>query len=114
MHATQLSRALQQFKRVVILELFERTWVEGRLRESHLAEEHLLTFFWIVVVLEHFVEHEVQQLLIRYEKLNEFLTFDLRELFYFLGSTSLHDSKVGLEEVHFASTSLVELIHAGP
>ena len=73
----QLSRTLEEFKGVLSLELLKTAWVKSRLRERILAQNHLLSLFWVIVILEHFVEHKVQQLLVRYEKLNKFLALDL-------------------------------------
>ena len=92
----QLRRPLQQFKRVVVLQLLQTARVKGRFRECHFAEEHLLPLLRVVVVFEHLVEHEVEQLLVRDEQLNKFLAFDLRKLFDFFGRACLDDTEVRL------------------
>ena len=86
-----------------------------------MTEKDLLTLFRIVVVLEHLIEHKVEKFLICNEKLNEFLTFNLRELFDFLRRTCFDDTEVGLEKVRLAClvltnavesrSRLVELLH---
>ena len=65
--AAQLSGSLEELERVVVLQLLEAARVEGRLGQGHLAEEDLLALLRIVVVLEHLVKHEVEELLIRHQ-----------------------------------------------
>ena len=59
----------------------------------------MLSLLGIVVVLEHLVEHEVKQLLVRNEKLDQLLPLDLRELFNLLRRSRLYDPQVGLKQV---------------
>ena len=77
MSSSQFSRPLQQLERIISVELLKATGVESCLRESHLREKHLLALLRIIVVLEHLVKHEIQQLLVRHEKLYQFLALDL-------------------------------------
>ena len=67
MRSTQLGRPLEQFKRVVVLQLLETARVERMLRQRHLAQQDLLALLRIVIVLEHLIEHEVEEFLVRHE-----------------------------------------------
>ena len=97
MSPSQFCRSLQKLKWIVLLKLLQAARVKGRVRKSHLRQKHLLSLLWVIVILEHLVEHEVQQLLVRYEKLNEFLSFDLRELFNLLWRSRFDNPQVGLQ-----------------
>ena len=59
----------------------------------------MLSLLGIVIVFEHLVEHEVKQLLVRNEKLDQLLPLDLRELFNLLRRSRLDDPQVGLKQV---------------
>ena len=68
MHPAQVSRLLEQFERV--FKIVKTARVECCIRQSQLTHQHLLSFFRVVVVSEHFVEHEIQKLLIGDKQLN--------------------------------------------
>ena len=73
----------------------------------------MLSLLRIIIVLKHLVEHEVEQLLVRYEKLNKLLALYLREFLNFFGGAGLHDPEVGLEEVRLSSLRLDASLHSG-
>ena len=59
----------------------------------------MLSFFGVVVVPEHLVEHEVQEVGISAQQLDQLLPLDLGEPFNFFGRSGLHNPQVGLEQV---------------
>ena len=65
--AAQFCGALEELERIVVLQLLEAARVESCLGQGHLAEEDLLALLRVVVILEHLVEHEVEELLIRHQ-----------------------------------------------
>ena len=76
-----------------------------------MTEKYLLTLFRIIVVLEHLIKHKVEELLVRNEKFDKLLAFDLRELFNFFGRTCFHDAEISLKQIRLATLRLTHASH---